>query len=68
MDKLTIRDVDASGRSAVPENGSAGAPGGSDPDDGVHPDDPDHDDSGLSERQLLERSLGARVIEEIEHG
>jgi DNA polymerase-3 subunit gamma/tau len=62
------RDVDPSGRSAVPENGSAATPKRSDDDDDVHPDDPDHDDSALSERQLLERSLGARVIEEIEHG
>ncbi|HEX6579041.1 MAG TPA: DNA polymerase III subunit gamma and tau [Jiangellaceae bacterium] len=61
-------DVDASGRSAGPENGSASSPRRTDPDDDVHPDDPDHDDSALSERQLLERSLGARVIEEIEHG
>ena len=37
-------------------------------DDDVHPDDLDHDDDGLSERELLERTLGARVIEEIEHG
>lgn len=35
--------------------------------EGAHPDDPDHDDSGLSERELLERALGARVIEEIDH-
>ena len=33
----------------------------------AHPDDADHADSGLSERQLLERTLGARVIEEIDH-
>jgi DNA polymerase-3 subunit gamma/tau len=57
----------ATGRSGAPENGSASPPGRSDPDDDVHPDDPDHDDSGLSKRELLERSLGARVIEEIEH-
>ncbi|HJU97670.1 MAG TPA: hypothetical protein VJ644_06835, partial [Jiangellaceae bacterium] len=61
-------DVDASGRSAGAENGSASSPRRTDPDDDVHPDDPDHHDSALSERQLLERSLGARVIEEIEHG
>ncbi len=35
--------------------------------EGAQPDDPDHDDSGLSERELLERALGARVIEEIDH-
>jgi DNA polymerase-3 subunit gamma/tau len=59
--------VGATGRSGGPENGSASSSGRSDPDDDVHPDDPDHDDSGLSKRELLERSLGARVIEEIEH-
>ncbi|MGH8839786.1 MAG: DNA polymerase III subunit gamma and tau [Jiangellaceae bacterium] len=59
--------VGATGRSGGPEIGSASSSGRSDPDDDVHPDDPDHDDSGLSKRELLERSLGARVIEEIEH-
>jgi DNA polymerase-3 subunit gamma/tau len=44
-------------------------PAGNDSDSGgdAHPDDADHADSGLSERQLLERTLGARVIEEIDH-
>jgi DNA polymerase III subunit gamma/tau len=37
-------------------------------DDDVQPDDRNHDDDDLSERELLERTLGARVIEEIEHG
>jgi DNA polymerase-3 subunit gamma/tau len=37
-------------------------------DDDVDPDDRDHDDDDLSKRELLERTLGARVIEEIEHG
>ena len=59
--------VGATGRSGGPEIGSVSSSGRSDPDDDVHPDDPDHDDSGLSKRELLERSLGARVIEEIEH-
>jgi DNA polymerase-3 subunit gamma/tau len=36
-------------------------------DDGAHPDDNDLDDSGAPAQQLLERALGARVIEEIEH-
>jgi DNA polymerase-3 subunit gamma/tau len=31
------------------------------------PDDPDLDESGMSERELLERTLGATVIQEIEH-
>jgi hypothetical protein len=37
------------------------------PDDGAHPDDSDLDDSGAPAQELLERKLGARVIEEIEH-
>ncbi|MET0712114.1 MAG: DNA polymerase III subunit gamma and tau, partial [Jiangellaceae bacterium] len=37
-------------------------------DDDAHPDDRDQDADRLSERELLERTLGARVIEEIEHG
>jgi DNA polymerase-3 subunit gamma/tau len=36
--------------------------------DDADPDDRDHDDDDLSKRELLERTLGARVIEEIEHG
>ena len=36
-------------------------------DDDAAPDDGDVADSGLSERELLERTLGARVIEEIDH-
>jgi DNA polymerase-3 subunit gamma/tau len=35
-------------------------------DDDAHPDDPDADDQ-LGGAQLLERELGARVIEEIKH-
>ena len=37
-------------------------------DDDVSLDDRPHDDDDLTERELLERTLGARVIEEIEHG
>jgi DNA polymerase-3 subunit gamma/tau len=36
-------------------------------DDDVDPDDPDADDYGLGGAQLLERELGARIIEEIRH-
>jgi DNA polymerase-3 subunit gamma/tau len=36
-------------------------------DDDAHPDDPDADDGNLGGAQLLERELGARVIEEIKH-
>ena len=46
---------------------AASSPGRSS-DDEVSPDDRNHDSESLSERQLLERTLGARVIEEIEHG
>ncbi|HEX6328199.1 MAG TPA: DNA polymerase III subunit gamma and tau [Jiangellaceae bacterium] len=42
-------------------------PQADDPDDGAHPDDNDLDDSGAPAQALLERTLGARVIEEIEH-
>jgi hypothetical protein len=38
-----------------------------DPDDGAHPDDSDLDESGTPAQELLERTLGARVVEEIEH-
>jgi DNA polymerase-3 subunit gamma/tau len=36
-------------------------------DDDVDPDDPDADDHQLGGAQLLERELGARIIEEIKH-
>jgi DNA polymerase-3 subunit gamma/tau len=36
-------------------------------DDDVDPDDPDADDHALGGAQLLERELGARIIEEIKH-
>lgn len=56
------------GGTAARERGSRHRdPGVADSAEGAHPDDPDHDDSGLSERELLERALGARVIEEIDH-
>ena len=45
-------------------NGSAVA---DDPDLHVDPSDRDHDDSALSEQELLARTLGATVIEEIHH-
>jgi DNA polymerase III subunit gamma/tau len=37
------------------------------PEHDAHPDDSDVDDAGVSERELLERTLGARVIQEIDH-
>jgi DNA polymerase-3 subunit gamma/tau len=36
-------------------------------DDDVSPDDPDVDDGGLGGAELLQRELGARIIEEIPH-
>ncbi len=45
--------------------GPTGAEGPSD--DDVHPDDPDADDQGLAGAELLQRTLGAVVIEEIPH-
>jgi DNA polymerase-3 subunit gamma/tau len=38
-----------------------------DPDSHAHPDDPDAENSGLAGADLLERELGAEVIEEIRH-
>jgi DNA polymerase-3 subunit gamma/tau len=51
-----------SGGGAAAAGAGAGAA-----DDDAHPDDPDADDAGLSHAELLERELGARVIEEIPH-
>jgi len=36
-------------------------------DDDAHPDDPDADEDRLGGAELLQRELGARVIEEIRH-
>jgi DNA polymerase-3 subunit gamma/tau len=38
-----------------------------DPDSDAHPDDPDAENSGLAGAELLQRELGAEVIEEIRH-
>jgi hypothetical protein len=40
----------------------------SEPDDEPRPDDPVLHDGGLSHRELLERTLDATVIHEVEHG
>lgn len=37
------------------------------PDADAHPDDPDADDNGIEGAELLERELGATVIDEIAH-
>ena len=61
--RAASRDRSTSTGRHQPEDAS---PSG-EPDDGAHPDDNDLDDSGAPAQQLLERTLGARVIEEIEH-
>ena len=38
-----------------------------DPDADAHPDDPDADDNGIDGAELLQRELGATVIDEISH-
>ena len=60
----------ASARGAIQPTRDAGAVQRSGPgvsDDDAHRDDADADDAGLGGAQLLERELGARVIEEIQH-
>jgi DNA polymerase III subunit gamma/tau len=58
-------------RGAIRPTRNGGDSGGEDQapssDDEAHPDDPDADDAGLGHDELLERELGARVIEEIPH-
>jgi DNA polymerase-3 subunit gamma/tau len=60
----------ASARGAIQATRAPGAVQPSGPtvsDDDASPDDADADDGGLAGAQLLERELGARVIEEIPH-
>ncbi|HSE54940.1 MAG TPA: DNA polymerase III subunit gamma/tau, partial [Nocardioidaceae bacterium] len=60
----------ANARGAIQPTRAAGAVAPKEPtvsDDDAHPDDPDADDHSLGGAQLLERELGARVIEEIKH-
>ena len=60
----------ATARNAIQQTRASGAVQRSDPtisDDDAHRDDPDADDHGVGGAQLLERELGARVIEEIKH-
>ena len=60
----------ANARGAIQATRAAGAVGPKEPsvsDADAHPDDPDADDHDLGGAQLLERELGARVIEEIKH-
>lgn len=60
----------ANARGAIQPTRGAGGLGPKEPsvsDQDAHPDDADADDSELGGAQLLERELGARVIEEIKH-
>jgi len=55
----------ASGSETAPV--AAGPAPSGDPDSDAHRDDPDAENSGLAGAELLERELGAEVIEEIRH-
>jgi len=60
----------ANARGAIQTTRAAGTistKGSSASDADAHPDDPDAEDDELGGAQLLERELGARVIEEIKH-
>jgi DNA polymerase III subunit gamma/tau len=58
----------AGARSAIAETRPAGEPRPQAvSDEDAHRDDPDADDQSLGGAQLLERELGARIIEEIKH-
>ncbi|WP_426242942.1 DNA polymerase III subunit gamma and tau [Nocardioides sp. LHG3406-4] len=62
----------AAAREAILATRTPGAePSGDDPrklaDAAAHPDDPDADTNGLAGAELLQRTLGAEVIEEIPH-
>ena len=59
-----------SAREAIQETRQAGPPVRNEPtvsDADASPDDPDADDEGLGGAELLQRELGASVIEEINH-
>ena len=66
VDPTTI----ATARGAIQPTRAKGPVGPKEPglsDEAAHPDDPDADDQDLGGAQLLERELGARIIEEIKH-
>jgi DNA polymerase III subunit gamma/tau len=63
-------DAIATARGAIQATRAPGTAQRNEPtvsDEDVSPDDPDADDGGLAGAELLERELGARVIEEIPH-
>jgi DNA polymerase-3 subunit gamma/tau len=57
----------ARGNIAPTRTGPAPAARPDDRDADVDPDDPDADDTGLDGAELLQRELGATVIDEIPH-
>jgi DNA polymerase-3 subunit gamma/tau len=61
----------AAARGAIAQTRPSGQATGADPrgdaDADAHPDDPDAETSGLGSAELLERELGAQMIEEIRH-
>jgi DNA polymerase III subunit gamma/tau len=63
-------DAIATARGAIQATRAPGSPQRNEPtvsDEDVSPDDPDADDGRLAGAELLQRELGARVIEEIPH-
>ena len=60
----------ASARGAIQQtrpSGGGPAPTATEPEEDGHPDDPDADTQGLDTAELLRRTLGAEVIDEIPH-
>ena len=60
----------ASAREAIQQtrpSGGAPAPTAAEPEEDGHPDDPDADTQGLDTAELLRRTFGAEVIDEIPH-
>ncbi len=69
-----VPDASAAAREAIRTTRTSGAGDAAEADDShlqadadAHPDDPDDDTTGLAGAELLQRELGAEVIEEIRH-
>ncbi|MBD8870973.1 DNA polymerase III subunit gamma and tau [Nocardioides donggukensis] len=63
-------DASGAARGAIQQTRSAGSPPAVDPraaDGDAHPDDPDAEGAGLAGAELLQRELGAQIIQEIKH-
>jgi DNA polymerase-3 subunit gamma/tau len=69
--RLTDPQAVSAAREAIAKTRTAGDQRGPDPraaaDADAHPDDPDVESAHLAGAELLERELGAQVIEEIRH-